>query len=279
MRDNTPLRQASSDRLTAIILQGTSVHTHLDLLQWMQGDLQHFLPHDIFMMVWTDPGSDAIQMDLCSAIPGVRTSALRWNEALFEMTRRLFIAWEEHHHQPYRLRYPNRFPLCEGQPVSGPGFARMRSALVHGQINQREHTQCLYIAFSSQVAFSPEHQYFARLLTPCLHVALQQVPPLADKKADPHLPTDHLPQERFGLSPREQEIMDWVRAGKTNEVIGRILDISPYTVKNHLKRIFSKLGVSNRAHAVSILNDNILNIRPPFEDSRNDLALSEYRIN
>ena len=50
--------------------------------------------------------------------------------------------------------------------------------------------------------------------------------------------------------------MDWVRVGKTNEVIGVILNISPFTVKNHLKRIFRKLDVSNRAQAVSKIHEH-----------------------
>jgi DNA-binding CsgD family transcriptional regulator len=52
------------------------------------------------------------------------------------------------------------------------------------------------------------------------------------------------------LSDREREILDWVRKGKTNLEIGAILGISPYTVKNHLQRIFRKLDVLNRAQAI-----------------------------
>jgi DNA-binding CsgD family transcriptional regulator len=62
-------------------------------------------------------------------------------------------------------------------------------------------------------------------------------------------------EENFGaLSSREQEIMDWVKHGKTNYEIGMILDISAFTVKNHLQRIFKKLDVLNRAQAVAKLS-------------------------
>jgi DNA-binding CsgD family transcriptional regulator len=53
------------------------------------------------------------------------------------------------------------------------------------------------------------------------------------------------------LSEREAEIMRWLKIGKTNYEIGRILEISAFTVKNHLQRIFRKLVVFNRAHAVA----------------------------
>ena len=53
------------------------------------------------------------------------------------------------------------------------------------------------------------------------------------------------------MSQREREIMNWVCKGKTNQEIGMILEISAFTVKNHLQRIFKKLDVMNRAQAVS----------------------------
>jgi DNA-binding CsgD family transcriptional regulator len=45
--------------------------------------------------------------------------------------------------------------------------------------------------------------------------------------------------------------MEWICKGKTNQEIGLILDISAFTVKNHVQRIFRKLDVVNRAQAVS----------------------------
>jgi len=53
------------------------------------------------------------------------------------------------------------------------------------------------------------------------------------------------------LSLRECEILAWVREGKSNFEVGCILGISAMTVKNHLKRIYKTLGVSNRTHALS----------------------------
>ena len=55
------------------------------------------------------------------------------------------------------------------------------------------------------------------------------------------------------LSPREQQVAEWVGEGKSNEEIAVILGISAHTVKNHLDKIFRKLGVENRcAAAVAI---------------------------
>ncbi len=52
------------------------------------------------------------------------------------------------------------------------------------------------------------------------------------------------------LSARQTEVLNWISLGKTNEVIGEILGISPLTVKNTVATIIRKCGVENRAAAV-----------------------------
>lgn len=51
------------------------------------------------------------------------------------------------------------------------------------------------------------------------------------------------------LTFREQEVLHWVREGKENSEIAVILGLSRHTVKDHLKRIYGKLGVDNRTAA------------------------------
>lgn len=58
-------------------------------------------------------------------------------------------------------------------------------------------------------------------------------------------------RELNDLTERQLEIMRWVRLGKTNHEIASIMDISPFTVKNHLQKMFKKMNVHNRAQAVA----------------------------
>jgi ATP/maltotriose-dependent transcriptional regulator MalT len=55
-----------------------------------------------------------------------------------------------------------------------------------------------------------------------------------------------------GLTDREQEILDLVKAGRTNGDIARTLFLSESTVKVHVRHIFEKLGVHSRAEAASL---------------------------
>ncbi len=57
---------------------------------------------------------------------------------------------------------------------------------------------------------------------------------------------------RYGLSSREAEIVALVVRGLGNAEIARELFIEPKTVKNHINRIFAKLGVATRAQAIAL---------------------------
>jgi DNA-binding NarL/FixJ family response regulator len=57
------------------------------------------------------------------------------------------------------------------------------------------------------------------------------------------------------LSRREVEVLNQVARGRSNAEIARALFLSEGTVKNHLHRIFPKLGVRNRAEAIVIWAD------------------------
>lgn len=58
------------------------------------------------------------------------------------------------------------------------------------------------------------------------------------------------------LSVREREILNCLARGLTNIDIGRELFISEKTVRNHVTKIFEKLGVHSRAHAIVLAKDN-----------------------
>jgi DNA-binding CsgD family transcriptional regulator len=54
------------------------------------------------------------------------------------------------------------------------------------------------------------------------------------------------------LSPREAQVMDSISRGLRNADIAALLRVQQKTVKNHVNRIFTKLGVRNRVEAVLI---------------------------
>jgi len=66
--------------------------------------------------------------------------------------------------------------------------------------------------------------------------------------------------ERFDLTPRESEVLEWVIKGKTNIEIGMLLSIRHTTIKKHLEHIYNKLDVYNRTAAVGKVQQAIQNM-------------------
>ena len=56
---------------------------------------------------------------------------------------------------------------------------------------------------------------------------------------------------RSTLSARELEVIRHLGRGLSNYDLGRALGVSEHTIKSHLKAIFGKLGVADRAEAVA----------------------------
>jgi DNA-binding NarL/FixJ family response regulator len=68
------------------------------------------------------------------------------------------------------------------------------------------------------------------------------------------------PGARQGLTQRESEILSFVVTGLSNRAIATKLVIGDETVKSHLRSIYRKLGVSDRAGAVATaLREGIYN--------------------
>jgi DNA-binding NarL/FixJ family response regulator len=54
------------------------------------------------------------------------------------------------------------------------------------------------------------------------------------------------------LTAREIQVLEGMSHGRSNAEIGRDLFLSEDTVKTHARRLFKKLGASDRAHAVAL---------------------------
>jgi DNA-binding NarL/FixJ family response regulator len=65
--------------------------------------------------------------------------------------------------------------------------------------------------------------------------------------------TGLIPEETGGLTAREHEVANLLQRGLTNKEIAVQLFISQATVKVHLRHIYEKLGVRNRASAIAKL--------------------------
>lgn len=74
------------------------------------------------------------------------------------------------------------------------------------------------------------------------------------RKAFPRRIAERLSSRQMtaGLSAREQEVLELVAKGLTNKEVATTLQISHFTVRNHLNRITEKLEVSDRTEAIFV---------------------------
>lgn len=80
-------------------------------------------------------------------------------------------------------------------------------------------------------------------------------------QASPHsaMPAElQWPGRDAGLTERESELLALLPTGMTNRELSEHLHISENTTKAHLKRLFSKLNVRNRAQAAVLARTHIL---------------------
>lgn len=63
-------------------------------------------------------------------------------------------------------------------------------------------------------------------------------------------------QHDFGLTNRENEILQLIASGKSYQIIAQTVFISPKTVRKHIENIYRKLQAHNKVEAVGIARNN-----------------------
>jgi DNA-binding NarL/FixJ family response regulator len=96
--------------------------------------------------------------------------------------------------------------------------------------------KCVYSVFRGQIwANSQQLRYVLEALTTGMPTRITDV------------------QGKALLTPREEQIACLVADGLRNREIAKLLNLSEHTVKNHLFRIFERLGISSRAELILYL--------------------------
>jgi transcriptional regulator EpsA len=249
---HTALDDVEKMQFFDLVHESLRVRSHFEFMLWSQGNLQQFIPHDVMIAAWGDFSLGLIHCEIISPIPDAQNAH---HAKLTPLIKRLFDYWLDHGWSPFTVRMRNGLSEKDqfGYEQLGGSFREMRSAVVHAVKDKRGRHDCLYLMLSRAETPPASSRKMLETLLPYIDCTLRQIGrPISTKQITPAVNLIEDGQE--SLSAREQEIMDWVCKGKTNFEIGMILDISAFTVKNHLQRIFKKLDVMNRAQAVAKLS-------------------------
>ena len=262
------LTEADRQRCLGLMAEAGGIRTHRELHRWLTCDaMQSLLPHRALIAAWGDFHGGAIRYDIVSVLADVRTGSAD-GPVLAAHMKQLFVRWSAATRQPCAFNTDVLMGSAPGLPVDGS------FVLVHALRDLRTSQHCCYALWCDLGADEFSTTKALDFLLPFVDMAFAKVHPLTTSESPPVEVslTVRAPRVRLvhasdqvnsagalsaGMSDRELEIMRWVEMGKTNQEIGTILDISAFTVKNHLQRIFKKLDVYSRAQAVSRLKDSM----------------------
>jgi transcriptional regulator EpsA len=250
--ERASLTEEERDRLLHVVERVSSLETHYELFVLAQGEIQDFLPHRILISVWGDFATGDLGLDILSAEPVLRTADMD-GCAIYGMVEGIYSSWVAGERRPLLVEGATSlccqctpFTSCEARDV----LRAMRYSLIHGIKNGRDGTESLYLMLNRQSdtigESSVRRQQMAELLIPQIDLAFRRISawkPIEFGADNADSSGAHT------LSVREQEVMDLICAGKPSAQVANILCISLFTVKNHLHRIYEKLGATNRTEA------------------------------
>jgi transcriptional regulator EpsA len=209
--------------------------------------LQNLIRHELLICALQKGDSTAFHVD---SFATTATQPALINNLFIQDTSLapyLLKAWEENHFQPVARDIRKESSSSDSGLVGELKRIGADQTLAHGTYDSFGKLQSFFIFACRPGANLTKQAHLLKLLVPSLHAAwvhTQFIRPAAMES------TRGRPGERDLLTPREQDILNWIYRGKSNIEIGIILGLSPFTVKNHVQKILRRLNVLNRAQAV-----------------------------
>jgi transcriptional regulator EpsA len=226
-------------RLLEALWSARQPATPAQFFVWSQSRLQPLLPHRLLVCVGDQPPSPRLMAQLFHLKPIGDALHGQLESVDHGLWLHLIRRWGDGR-RPLRIALTQDAAAALFQPLLEAG---LRELVVHGVAGDGERPQSLFL-FAGD-GWEDDHLRRLELLTPALHAAWRRARLQPRGQAMPR---------RAGslVTPREQQIVEGLRAGLSNEGIAIQLGISMFTVKNHVRKILRKLGANNRAQAVAI---------------------------
>lgn len=254
--------------LVRLMEAAPTVHRRYQFFVWAQSHVQPLVPHQLLVCGHYQRQRRGLVFDTFHNVVLSGALLATLNEADGALMRAISQAWVDGRGQPLRLALAL---LPAAARPAAELLARelgTASLLVHG-VARPQRPADIESLFIFGTGGAPPTAADSRLpacldlLLPQLHRTWQRVvgtesdlvrPGQAAPDRPPAARTAE-PAGRSTVTPRECQILAWVREGKSNQQIADALVISPLTVKNHVQKILRKLQASNRAQAVAIAMD------------------------
>jgi transcriptional regulator EpsA len=246
LNDTPRLSEIDRERFTDAVEASYAVSIRPQFFTWSQSVLQGVLPHEVLICGVADGSNQGMTMH--------RFSASRY----FRQEQFNAVC------DPAEGLLPRLLAAAEGgrtSVVTSPADPRRTQALeLHALVRDQELVNLVaqlvlgargkveaFYAFA-RLGQAPDARtaYVAELVVPHVHSAFIRV--LANERQV--LATESRRAGRI-ITRRQEEILNHIKAGKTNFEIAEALGCSPWTIKNHIQVILRKLDTHSRTHAIA----------------------------
>jgi transcriptional regulator EpsA len=234
--------------LLRVLESAPAIRHRGDLFLWVQGQLQALVPHGLlFCLVFQEDGQ-LLYHDCLQGLPIDPDVLDRLGRPDGGFVMRLAKHCLSGECEAGMLDVPAT-PDCtiDAALVAEWAGFHLGPLIYHGSGALADGSQAIFVFIGLEQLPTEMQVDLIRLVIPQIYIGFSRARRHAVLAAGKPAATDDGPE----LTGRQLEIMRWVKLGKTNYEIARILEISELTVKNHMQKVFKKLGVNNRVQAIA----------------------------
>lgn len=252
MIEEITLQGEDQKNLAYIVETSLRVQQRSHFFSWVQGPLQTLLPHEILICALRHTPDSDMYTERFSATRYFRDEHFQAVCKPADGLLAHMIARWDTSGQPCMLPVAEAEPgiaSCESHWTEQLHTLELRNVAAHG-VRAADGGVKAFFSFSRVSApLGIRIAHSMRILVPCIFTTFSRM--LAEERNSGNALCNPAINMVQPLRPREREILEWIREGKSNNEIAQILELSPHTIKNHIQKIMNKLNVRTRGQAVT----------------------------
>jgi transcriptional regulator EpsA len=245
-RDNMMLEGEDPSRLAALVERSLRVTNEQQFFSWVQSEVQYLISHEILICGMSSGANSKMRYFRFSSTRYFRLE--HFNEVcdpssgLFNM----MMSVSRKTGRPCALGPDAVIGGCDKEWIPLLESCELRNAAAFGQRGTDGHMKSYFCFARVSDELNPRLMYIIEILVPILEATFSRVITPQVSTAQPYYANATF------LSKRETEVLHYLMAGKTNQMIAAEMFLSPLTIKNHVQNIMKKLKVKTRGHAVTL---------------------------
>jgi transcriptional regulator EpsA len=240
------LKGLDRERFSDAVEASYAISSRQQFFVWTQSSFQALIPHEILICGIDDGSRQGIAMHRFCATRYFRQEHFDVIADPAEGLVPLLLSVSEARREAV-VFCPAATPQTNDEDLAAlVDENELKNLAVHLVVGTRGKVEAFYAFSRVSSDFDTRLAYLIELLVPHLHSAFLRVLNNERDASGTHI-------QRAGrlVTPRQQEILGLIKAGKTNSEIAELLSCSQWTIKNHVQAILRKLDSTTRTHAIA----------------------------